>query len=114
MVTDRCWIIAVPSGVANAKHSKRQIRGSAVRGAGAAPAFGANLVSNGGFEDVTGNTNPSFFLSDTPDAGDLPGGPPSPKNDSNNTLSPSAPDVAPRHDGAEFGFWSTSGVTASH
>jgi hypothetical protein len=32
--------------------------------ADAGPAFAANLVTNGGFEDVTGNASPSFFLSD--------------------------------------------------
>ena len=43
---------------------------AALVAAGAAPAFaGTNLVSNGSFEDVSGNASPSFFLSDN--AGDL-------------------------------------------
>jgi hypothetical protein len=71
----------------------------ALVGAGAAPAFGANLVSNGGFETVSGNTNPSFFLSDTPDAGDVTGWTTSSNNDSNNILFHSSTDVATRHDG---------------
>jgi hypothetical protein len=86
---------------------------SALAGAGAAPAFGANLVTNGGFEEVTGNTNPSFFLSDTPDAGDVTGWTTMSNSDSNNILFHSPTDVAIRHDNAQFGFWSSSGVIAS-
>jgi hypothetical protein len=78
----------------------------------AAPAFaGPNLVTNGGFEDVSGNASPSFFLSDG--AGDLTSWTTSTNADSNNILFASSTDVATRHDDARFGFWSTSGVTAS-
>jgi hypothetical protein len=84
---------------------------AALVGAGAAPAFAANLVTNGGFEDVSGNANPNFFLSDG--AGNLTGWTTSTNDDSNNVLFASPPGVATRHDGAKFGFWSTSGVTAS-
>jgi hypothetical protein len=84
---------------------------SALVGAGAAPAFAANLVTNGSFEDVSGNTSPSFFLSDG--AGDLTGWTTSSNADSNNILFASPTGVATRHDGAQFGFWSTSDVTAS-
>ena len=84
---------------------------AALVGAGAAPAFAANLVTNGGFEGVSGNANPNFFLSD--DAGNLTGWTTSTNDDSNNILFASPTGVATRHDGAKFGFWSTSGVTAS-
>jgi PEP-CTERM motif len=85
---------------------------SAVVGAGAAPASAGNLVTNGGFEEVSGNADPSFFLSDG--AGNVTGWTTSSNDDSNNILFASPTDVATRHDGAEFGFWSTSSVTASH
>jgi hypothetical protein len=84
---------------------------SAFVGAGAAPAFAANLVTNGSFEDVTGKSSPTFFLSDG--AGNLTDWTTSTNFDSNNVLFASPTDVATRHDGAEFGFWSSSGVTAS-
>jgi PEP-CTERM motif len=84
---------------------------SALVGAGAAPAFAAEFVANGNFEEVSGNTSPSFFLSDG--TGNLTGWTTSSNADSNNILFASPTDVATRHDGAKFGFWSTSGVTAS-
>ena len=47
------------------------------------------------------------------DAGDLTGWTTSSNNDSNNILFHPSTDAATRHDGAEFGFWSSSGVIAS-
>ena len=76
--------------------------------AAAAPAS-ANLVSNGSFEDVSGNSSASFFLSDL--AGTLTDWTTSSNADSNNVLFASPTGVATRHDGAQFGFW--SGVTSS-
>jgi hypothetical protein len=88
------------------------LSGAALAGlVAAAPAFAANLVSNGSFEEVTGNSSPTFFLSDG--AGNLTGWTTSSNDDSNNILFGSPTGVATRHDGAQFGFWSTSGVTAS-
>jgi hypothetical protein len=76
----------------------------------AAPAFaGPNLVTNGGFEDVSGNASPSFFLSDG--AGDLTSWTTSTNADSNNILFAAPTDVATRHDGAEFGLWPSAEVT---
>ncbi len=80
-------------------------------GAGAAPAFAAEFVTNGGFEDVTGNTSPNFFLSDG--EGDLTDWTTSSNFDSNNVLFASPTGVATRHDGAEFGLWASAGVIAS-
>jgi hypothetical protein len=78
---------------------------SVLAGAGTAPASGANLVSNGGFEDVAGNTNPSFFLNNS--SGALTGwtsfvglG-----SISNNVLFGSPTETATRSDSAEFSFW---------
>ncbi len=84
---------------------------AALAPAAAAPAFAAQFVANGGFEDVTGNTSPSFFLSDN--AGNLTDWTTSSNNDSNNILFASPSDVATRHDNAQFGFWSSANVTAS-
>jgi hypothetical protein len=85
---------------------------AALAAVAAAPAFaGTNLVSNGSFEEVTGNSSPTFFLSDG--AGDLTGWTTSPNDDSNNILFASPTGIATRHDGAQFSFWSTSGVAAS-
>jgi hypothetical protein len=83
--------------------------------AASAPAFaGPNLVTNGGFEDVAGNASPSFFLGDTPDAGNLTDWATSYEYASNNVLFASPTDVATRNvSGAKFGFWSSAGVTAS-
>jgi hypothetical protein len=53
-------------------------------GLGAAPAFAANLVRNGSFEDGSGNTSPNFFLSDN--AGTLTGWTTASNADSNNVL----------------------------
>ena len=57
---------------------------AALAPAAAAPAFAAQFVANDGFEDVTGNTSPSFFLSDN--AGNLTDWTTSSNNDSNNIL----------------------------
>ncbi len=75
----------------------------------AAPAFAAEFVTNGGFEDVSGNTSSTFFLADG--AGDLTGWTTSSNADSNNVLFASPTGVATRHDTAEFSLW--PGVTAS-
>ena len=74
-----------------------------------APAFAAEFVTNGDFKDVSGNTSPSFFLSDN--AGKLTGWTTSSNADSNNILFASPTDVATRHDGAEFGLWPSAEVT---
>jgi hypothetical protein len=80
--------------------------------AGAAPAFaGTNLVSNGSFEDVSGNASPSFFLSDN--AGDLTDWITSSNADSNNILFASPSGIATRHDTAQFGLWASANVTTS-
>jgi hypothetical protein len=70
----------------------------------AVPAFAAEFVTNGSFEQVSGNTSPNFFLSDS--EGDLTGWTTSPNFDSNNVLFASPTGVATRHDGAQFGLWS--------
>jgi hypothetical protein len=79
--------------------------------AAAGPAFPANLVTNGGFEDVSGNANANFFLSDG--EGNLTGWTTSTNADSNNVLFASPAGVATRHDGAQFGLWSSAGVIPS-
>jgi PEP-CTERM motif len=79
--------------------------------AAAAPAFAAEFVANGGFEDVSGNTSPNFFLSDG--EGNLTGWTTSSNADSNNVLFASPTGVATRHDGAQFGLWSSAGVIPS-
>jgi hypothetical protein len=69
---------------------------------------------NGSFENVADNTSSSFFLNDTPSAGSLTGWTTSFEPASNNILFGSPTDVAHRNvGGAEFGFWSSAGVTAS-
>jgi hypothetical protein len=79
--------------------------------AGAAPAFAAEFVTNGSFEQVSGNSSPSFFLSDN--EGNLTGWTTSTNADSNNVLFASPTGVATRHDNAQFGLWSSAGVTTS-
>jgi PEP-CTERM motif len=80
----------------------------ALAAAAAAPALAAEFVANGKFTEVSGNTNPSFFLSDG--TGNLADWTTLTNSDSNNILFASPTDVASRHDGAKFGFWSTAGV----
>jgi PEP-CTERM motif len=75
----------------------------------AAPALAAEFVTNGSFAAVTGNTSPSFFLSDG--AGNLTGWTTSSNADSNNILFASPTDIATRHDGARFGLWPSAAVT---
>jgi hypothetical protein len=82
---------------------------AALVGAGAAPAFAAEFITNGDFTEITGNASPTFFLADG--RGDLTGWTTSSNADSNNILFASPGDVATRHDGAEFGLWSSAGVT---
>jgi PEP-CTERM motif len=77
---------------------------AALVGAAAVPAVAAEFVSNGGFEDVTGNTSSNFFLSDG--EGDLTGWTTSSNFDSNNVLFALPTGVAIRHDNAQFGLWS--------
>jgi hypothetical protein len=72
--------------------------------ASAAPAFAAEFVTNGGFEQVSGNSSPTFFLADG--QGDLTGWTTSTNADSNNVLFASPGGIATRHDGAQFGLWS--------
>jgi hypothetical protein len=68
-----------------------------------APAFAAEFVTNGGFEDVSGNSSPNFFLSDN--EGNVTGWTTSTNQDSNNVLFAFPPGVATRHDNAQFGLW---------
>jgi PEP-CTERM motif len=76
----------------------------------AAPAFAAEFVTNGSFEDVSGNGgHPTFFLADG--RGDVTGWTTSTNSDSNNILFAAPTDVATRHDGAEFGLWPSAEVT---
>jgi PEP-CTERM motif len=79
--------------------------------AGAAPAFAAEFVANGSFEAVSGNSSPTFFLADN--NGNLTDWTTSTNADSNNVLFASPSDVATRHDGAQFGLWSSAGVIPS-
>jgi hypothetical protein len=76
----------------------------------AAPAFAAEFITNGDFTEITGNSSPTFLLADG--RGDLTGWTTSSNADSNNILFSSPGDVATRHDGAEFGLWSSAGVTS--
>ncbi len=85
------------------------VSAAALAAASAAPAFAAEFVTNGNFEDVSGNTSPNFFLSDN--AGTLTGWTTSSNADSNNVLFASPTGVATRHDGAEFGLWPSAEVT---
>jgi hypothetical protein len=71
--------------------------------------FGA--ADRRGFEDVSGNSSPNFFLSDG--EGNLTGWTTSSNADSNNVLFASPTGVAIRHDGAQFGLWSSAGVIPS-
>jgi hypothetical protein len=84
---------------------------AALVAAAAAPAFATEFVTNGSFESVSGNANPNFFLSDG--EGNLAGWTTSTNADSNNVLFASPSGVATRHDGAQFGLWSSAGVTPS-
>lgn len=68
-----------------------------------APAFAAEFITNGGFEDVTGSSSPNFFLSDG--EGNVTGWTTSSNADSNNVLFASPTGVATRHDSARFGLW---------
>jgi PEP-CTERM motif len=76
----------------------------------AAPASAAEFVANGKFTGVTGNSSSTFFLADG--HGDLTGWTTSSNADSNNVRFASPTDVATRHDGAQFGLWSSAGVTS--
>ena len=89
---------------------RRACRASPSPGSRAAPAFAAEFVTNGKFTAVTGNSSSSFFLADG--QGDVTGWTTSTNSDSNNILFASPTDIATRHDGVQFGFWSTSGVTS--
>jgi hypothetical protein len=84
---------------------------AALAATAAAPTFAAEFVTNGSFTEVSGNANPNFFLSDG--TGNLTGWTTSSNSDSNNILFASPTGFATRHDGAEFGFWASSGVIAS-
>ncbi len=93
------------------RHILSSVALAALVGAAAAPAFAANLVTNGGFEDVSGNSSPNFFLSDN--EGTLTDWTTSSNADSNNVLFASPTGVATRHDSAQFGLWSSAMVTPS-